>query len=72
MNSSGSKSMACNESKRVNVGDPGRSQKDRVLVNKTQPRGHRKAYLTPGSQMCRSTCEAMETSWREGRWVNMI
>lgn len=41
----GSKSMACNESTRVNVGDPDRSHKDRVLGNKTNNQGSRKAYL---------------------------
>lgn len=49
----GSKSMACNESTRVNVGDPDRSQKDRVSGNKINNQGSRKVHL--GSQMCRST-----------------
>ncbi len=31
--------MACNESIRVNVGDPASSQKDRVLENKPKSRG---------------------------------
>lgn len=37
--------MACNDSRRVNVGDPGRPQKDRVLQNKTKNQGLQKAYL---------------------------
>ena len=37
--------MACNESTTVNVGDPGRSQKNRVLGNKTKNQGSRNVYL---------------------------
>ena len=36
--------MACNESKRVNVGYPSRSHKDGVSGNKPQKQGLREAY----------------------------
>lgn len=38
--SSGSKSTACQESTRVNVGDPANSQRDRVWINKPKSRGY--------------------------------
>jgi hypothetical protein len=56
MNSSGSKSTACNESKRVNVGDPVRPQRDRVLANKVSK--PRTPTSLAGSQMRRTTNEA--------------
>ena len=40
-----SESMACNESSRVNVGDPSKSQKDGVSENKPQKQGLREVCL---------------------------
>ena len=37
--------MACNESRRVNVGDPSRSHKERVSGNKPQSQGPREVCL---------------------------
>ena len=37
--------MACNESSRVNVGDPDRSHKEGVSENKPQKQGLRETYL---------------------------
>lgn len=52
--------MACNESTRVNVGDPDRSQMDQSIEE--QDSKSRTSRSLSGSQMCRSTRSLGELS----------
>jgi hypothetical protein len=62
--------MACNESTRVNVGDPDRSQKDRVSGNKTKNQGLQEVYL---EVRCVIVLRAWESQVHgEGHWVNKL
>jgi hypothetical protein len=62
--------MACNESKRVNVGDPDRSQKERVLRNKSQKQEPRKVYWEVRCVVVLRTWESQVQG--EGRWVSKL
>lgn len=62
--------MACNESTKVNVGDPDKSQMDRVLGNKTKNRGLHEACL---EVRCVVVLRAGESPVHgEGHWVNKL
>ncbi len=62
--------MACNESTMVNVGDPDRSQKDRVLWNKTKNQELQDVYLEVRCVVVLRVWESQAHG--EGHWVNKL
>ncbi|HVW99311.1 MAG TPA: hypothetical protein VHA52_02560 [Candidatus Babeliaceae bacterium] len=51
--------MACNESRRVNVGDPGRPQGSEYWRTRLKIKNSEKPIVMPGSQTSRSTDEVL-------------
>ena len=70
MTTPGSESMACNESTRVNVGDPIGPQTDRVQGNKTN---NQELQETQSEVRCVVVLRAWESQAHgEGHWVNKL